>query len=105
MVMMSVQEDWISVAKAAKLAGCSEQFIRRKLLEYLPKDAKGEPVGDRTSGGRIEGWLVNGRAWLVSRASAEALRGTLTTRATVHRETAKAPVVRKVAAKRRRKTR
>lgn len=98
---MSVQDDWISVAKAAKLAGCSEQFIRRDLLEHLPKGENGEPSSDRTSGGRLDGWLVNGRAWLVSKASAEALRSTLTTRAAVHRKDAKASAGRKKAAKRR----
>lgn len=98
---MSVQDDWISVAKAAAMAGCSQQFIRRDLLEHLPRDEKGEPQSDRTSGGRLEGWLVNGRAWLVSKASAEALRGSLTSRATGNRAAAKASTRRKKTAKRR----
>lgn len=98
---MSVQDDWISVAKAAELAGCSQQFIRRDLLEHLPKDAKGEPTADRTSGGRLDGWLVNGRAWLVSKASAAALRGSLTSRASANRDAAKASTTRKKTAKRR----
>jgi hypothetical protein len=84
MVAMAVQDDWLSVAKAAKIAGCSEQYIRRDLLEHLPKDEKDEPTSDRTHGGRLDGWLVNGRAWMVSRASAEALRETLSTRAAIH---------------------
>ncbi len=98
---MSVQDDWVSVAKAAAMAGCSQQFIRRDLLEHLPRDEKGEPQSDRTSGGRLEGWLVNGRAWLVSKASAEALRGSLTSRATGNRAAAKASTSRKKTAKRR----
>ena len=98
---MSVQDDWISVAKAAAMAGCSQQFIRRDLHEHLPRDEKGEPQSDRTSGGRLEGWLVNGRAWLVSKASAEALRGSLTSRATGNRAAAKASTSRKKTAKRR----
>lgn len=98
---MSVQDDWISVAKAAELAGCSQQFIRRDLLEHLPKDAKGEPTADRTSGGRLDGWLVNGRAWLVSKASATALRGSLTSRASANRDASKASTGRKKTAKRR----
>jgi len=84
MIAMAVQDDWLSVAKAAKLAGCSEQYIRRDLLEHLPRDEKNQPTSDRTQGGRLDGWLVNGRAWMVSRASAEALRETLSTRATIH---------------------
>lgn len=91
MIAMSVQDDWVSVAKAAELAGCSEQFIRRDLLAHLPKDSAGRHTSDRTSGGRLEGWLVNGRAWLVSTASAAALRGSLTSRATGKRDAAKRP--------------
>lgn len=112
MIAMAVQDDWISVAKAAKEAGCSEQFIRRDLLEHLPKDESGQPLSDRTKGGRLEGWLVNGRAWLVSRASAAALRESLSTRATLHkaeREARQATVTpkagRKKAASRRKKAR
>jgi len=101
MIAMSVQDDWISVPKAAELAGCSQQFIRRDLLEHLPKGEPGKPKPDRTSGGRLDGWLVNGRAWLVSRASAAALRASLTSRATVHRQSAKASGGRKKSAKRR----
>lgn len=97
---MSVQDDWISVAKAAELAGCSQQFIRRDLLEHLATGPDGKP-SDRTSGGRLEGWLVNGRAWLVSKASAIALRGSLTSRAAANRDAAKASTGRKKAAKRR----
>lgn len=107
---MAVQDDWISVAKAADEAGCSQQFIRRDLLEHLPRDENGEPLSDRTKGGRLEGWLVNGRAWLVSRASAEALRESLSTRAKLHqdeREARKAKLApkagRKKAARRRKK--
>lgn len=99
MIAMSVQDDWISVAKAAELAGCSQQFIRRDLLEHLPRGEAGKPKPDRTVGGRLEGWLVNGRAWLVSRSSAAALRGSLTSRAAANRDAPKADR-RKKAAKR-----
>lgn len=87
---MAVQDDWISVPKAAKQAGCSEQFIRRDLLKHLPRDADGNPTSERTVGGRLEGWLVNGRAWLVSKASAAALRGSLSSRARLHEQARKA---------------
>lgn len=82
---MAVQDDWIAVSKAAKEAGCSEQFIRRDLLEHLPRDEHGRPKSDRTHGGRLDGWLVNGKAWLVKRSSVIALRETLSTRATRHK--------------------
>lgn len=100
---MAVQDDWISVSKAAEQAGCSEQFIRRDLLEHLPRDAKGAVESERTVGGRLEGWLVNGRAWLVSKASVAALRASLSTRARLHedaRNAKRASPKRKSAAKR-----
>lgn len=84
MIAMAVQHDWISVEKAAGIAGCSEQYIRRDLDKHLPRDENGIPTSDRTVGGRLEGWRVHGKAWLVSRSSALAIRGTLSTRARVH---------------------
>ena len=82
MIAMAVQDDWVSVPTAARLAGCTEQYIRAELARYRPRDENGNPVGDRSVGGRVEGWLANGRAWLVLKRSAEELRGTLTARAT-----------------------
>lgn len=73
--MAAVENDWVSVAVAAKMAGCSEQYIRRELLKNV---AEGDV---RTSGGRLEGWRPNGKAWLVSRKSVVELGLTLTTRA------------------------
>ena len=75
---MAVQDDWVSVAKAAEIAGCSEQYLRREL------DAHYDEASRRSRGGRVEGWKANGRAWLVNVASAEALRETLSTRAKLH---------------------
>jgi|694.fasta_scaffold62650_2 hypothetical protein len=73
--MAAVEDDWISVAKAAELAGCSEQYIRKELLGNVEGDAA------RTSSGRLDGWRPNGKAWLVSRRSVLELAETLTTRA------------------------
>jgi hypothetical protein len=84
MIALAVHEDWVSVEKAAKIAGCSPQYVRRDLDAHLPRDEDGEPTSDRTSGGRLEGWRVHGKAWLVSLASARAMRGTLSTRAKLH---------------------
>jgi hypothetical protein len=78
MIAMAVEEDWVSVAKAAEIAGCSEQYIRRELLEHVEGDDL------RTSGGRLEGWRPNGKAWLVSHQSVVDLAATLTTRARKH---------------------
>lgn len=73
--MAPVEDDWISVAAAAVLAGCSQQYIRKQLLQNVEDDAM------RTSGGRLEGWRPNGKAWLVSRRSVLEMAETLTTRA------------------------
>jgi hypothetical protein len=89
MIAMAVQDDWVTVAKAAEIAGCSEQFIRRELLEHLPVDDKGNPTSDRTDGGRLDGWQVNGRAWMVSRVSAQSLKSSLSSRAGKRKRAAK----------------
>jgi hypothetical protein len=78
MIAMAVQDDWVSVAAAAAIAGCSAQYLRRELEEHYDEATR------RSSGGRVEGWKANGRAWLVNVASAEALRETLSTRARRH---------------------
>lgn len=82
--MPPVEDEWISVTAAAQLAGCSEQYIRRDLLAHVVQDENGLQR-PRTSGGRLEGWMLHGRAWLVSRQSAIALRNTLTSRARARR--------------------
>jgi hypothetical protein len=81
MIAMAVQDDWVSISRAAEIAGCTQQYLRAELARYRPRDDQGKPVGDRSTGGRIEGWLANGRAWLVLRRTAEELRETLSTRA------------------------
>lgn len=78
---MAVQDDWISVEDAAKAAGCSPQYIRRLLDRHLDETTK------RTVGCVLDGWKVNGKAWTVLKTSAEAMRGTLSTRARMHETT------------------
>lgn len=75
---MAVQDDWISVEDAAKAAGCSPQYIRRLLDRHLDETTK------RTVGCVLDGWKVNGKAWTVLKTSAEAMRGTLSSRARLH---------------------
>ena len=77
---MAVQHDWVTVPRAAEIAGCSEQFIRRELDDHFD-----EAVG-KTVGGRLDGFRAGARAWMVSRRSAEALRETLSTRARLHEQ-------------------
>lgn len=78
---MAVQDDWISVEDAALAAGCSPQYIRRLLDKHL------DPTTKRTVGCVLDGWKVNGKAWTVLKTSAEAMRGTLSTRARMHEAT------------------
>ena len=78
---MAVQDDWISVEDAAKAAGCSPQYIRRILDKHLDEKTK------RTVGCVLDGWKVNGKAWTVLKTSAEAMRGTLSTRARMQEDT------------------
>lgn len=75
---MAVQDDWISVEDAAVAAGCSPQYIRRLLDRHLDETTK------RTVGCVLDGWKVNGKAWTVLKTSAEAMRGTLSSRARMH---------------------
>jgi len=77
---MAVQHDWVSVTKAAEIAGCSPQYIRRELEEHY------DQASGLARGGRVEGFRAGDRAWMVSRRSAEALRGTLSTRARLHED-------------------
>ena len=69
--MASPDREWITIAEAVKLAGCTEGYIRRLLRD-----------GDR----RLRSWRAGERAWLVSRADVLALRETLSGRATVNRD-------------------
>jgi len=77
---MAVQDDWISVEDAADAAGCSPQYIRRILDKHLNEKTK------RTGGCVLDGWKVNGKAWMVLKTSAEAMRETLSTRARMHED-------------------
>jgi hypothetical protein len=88
MIAMAVQDDLISVEDAADAAGCSPQYIRRLLDKHLDETTK------RTVGCVLDGWKVNGKAWTVLKTSAQAMRGTLSSRARMHevaRKAAKSP--------------
>jgi len=61
----SPDKEWVTVAEAVDLAGCTEGYLRRLLCE-----------GDS----RLRGWKAGARAWLVNRADVLELRRHLTTR-------------------------
>ena len=68
--MASPDKEWITIAEAVALAGCTEGYLRRLLGEQ-----------DK----RLRGWKAGARAWLVSREDVMALRANLTTRSNARR--------------------
>jgi hypothetical protein len=73
--MESPDGEWITIAEAARLAGCAGSYIRKIILANV-----NEKTG-RSHGGIIEGWRVNARLWLVSKADALAMSKTLSWKA------------------------
>ena len=71
MIVASPDKEWITVAEAVRLAGCTEGYLRRLLGE-----------GD----GRLTGWKAGERAWLVKRVDVVALRECLTTRSNLRKD-------------------
>ena len=63
--MASPDKEWITIAEAVKLAGCTEGYIRRLLI---------------AEDSRLTGWKAGERAWLVKRADVVALKASLSTR-------------------------
>lgn len=61
--MASPDKEWLTVAEAARAAGCTVGWIRLLLGR-----------------GELEGWKAGERAWLVKADAAKALRGTLSDR-------------------------
>jgi len=71
MVVASPDKEWITIAEAVRLAGCTEGYLRRLLGE-----------GDS----RLTGWKAGERAWLVKRADVVTLRDSLTTRSNLRKD-------------------
>jgi excisionase family DNA binding protein len=61
----SPDREWITIAEAVKLAGCTEGYIRRLLI---------------AEDSRLTGWKAGERAWLVKRADVVTLKASLSTR-------------------------
>ena len=70
MVVASPDKEWLTVAEAAKVAGCTEGWIRMLLLNE-----------------ELEGWKSGERAWNVSASAARELRQSLTARSVGKRDT------------------
>jgi len=67
----SPDKEWITVAEAVKLCGCTEGYIRRLLI---------------AEDSRLTGWKAGERAWLVKRADVVALKASLSTRSVGRRD-------------------
>ena len=59
--MSSPDNEWITIAEAVEVAGCTDGWLRMLL-------AKGD----------LKGWKAGQRAWLLRRSDAVALKNTLT---------------------------
>lgn len=59
-------KQWVALAEAASLTGCSASYLRRLLRDE-----------------RLRGWRAGDRAWLVRRSDLMRLRAALTTRSTL----------------------
>lgn len=68
--MASPDKEWITVAEAVKVAGCTEGYLRRLLC---------------SADSRLTGWKAGARAWLVRRADVVELKRNLTTRSNARR--------------------
>jgi hypothetical protein len=71
MVVASPDEEWVTIAEATQLAGCTGGYLRRLLI------AEDE---------RLTGWKAGARAWLIRRSDVIRLREELTTRSVGRRE-------------------
>ena len=69
--MASPAGEWITIAEAVALAGCTEGYLRRLLL-----------AEDK----RLRGWKAGERAWLVRKEDVLSLRASLTTRSNLRRD-------------------
>ena len=69
--MASPDKEWITVAEAVKLCGCTEGYIRRLLI---------------ADDDRLTGWKAGERAWLVKRADVLILKANLSTRSVGRRD-------------------
>ncbi len=65
--MAFLNGDYIPVSAACKIAGVDGTYIRRELRKHL------DPNTGRSEGGKLTGYQVTERTWLVKRADAEAL--------------------------------
>lgn len=73
--MAVLHGDYIPVSLACKIAGVNGTLIRRELRKHL------DPATGRSEGGRVTGYQVTERTWLVRRADVEQLSKTLSWKA------------------------
>ena len=69
--MAKLHGEYITVTKAAEILGVNGTLIRRELKRHLD-DATGE-----SNGGRLSGYMLNERTWLVCKGDVDTLRRSL----------------------------
>jgi len=90
--MAQFDGDYITVTQAAELAGVNGTLIRRALNKKLDKKT------GRSEGGRLSGYLLHKRTWMVRRKDVEEMARQLSWKAGQPRE-AKKPAAKRTAKK------
>lgn len=73
--MPVIHGDYIPVSLACQIAGVNGTLIRRELRKHF------DPATGRSEGGRVSGYQVTERTWLVKRSDVEALAAGLSWKA------------------------
>lgn len=81
--MAKLHGDYITVTQATEVLGVNGTLLRRELRKHLD-EATGE-----SRGGRVSGYMLNERTWLVLRSDVEALKSSLGWKAGKPREAKK----------------
>lgn len=83
--MAQLNGDYITVAQAAKIVGVNGTIITRELRKHL------DEVTGQSKGGRISGYMLHARTWMVLRRDAEAMANNLGWKAGRPRQAKKSP--------------
>lgn len=83
--MAHLQGDFITVTQATKIAGVGGTLLRRELKKHL------DPATGKSEGGRLSGYLLHERTWMVRRQDVEAMARSLGWKAGKPRQAKKSP--------------
>lgn len=65
--MAEIHGDYITVSKATEIVGVNRTLICRELKKHL------DPATGKSEGGRVSGFLLHERTWMVRRQDVEAM--------------------------------